>query len=389
MDEGILKYYPSPKSYTGEDMVEIFLHGNSLILRKALELFISKGIRLAEPGEFTKRAFLNGKMDLLQAEAVADLIGSKSERALRAAQRQLQGELSSLINSLRERLLEILAYVEADIEFSEEDIPTLSKEQIIYLIKDIVQSIERLLSTVRTGEYLRRGINLAIVGKPNVGKSSLFNALLGTERAITTPIPGTTRDFIQESLTLKGIPINLIDTAGIRHTEDPVEKIGVERSLQKLKGADLVLFVVDGSSPLEEEDLNIYKLVEPLAHMVVINKADLPLKEGVLRTFPEAIKVSAVKGEGIEELKEALLERLGVYALDSMQVYLSVRHENLLKKSKEVLKSLINKLETGDIFPEILMLDLREAISYLEEIVGVISTEDILGSIFSRFCIGK
>jgi len=389
LDEGILIYYPSPKSYTGEDMVEIFLHGNSLILRKALELFISKGIRLAEPGEFTKRAFLNGKMDLLQAEAVADLIGSKSERALRAAQRQLQGELSSLINSLRERLLEILAYVEADIEFSEEDIPTLSKEQIIYLLKDIVQSIERLLSTVRTGEYLRRGINLAIVGKPNVGKSSLFNALLGTERAITTPIPGTTRDFIQESLTLKGIPINLIDTAGIRHTEDPVEKIGVERSLQKLKGADLVLFVVDGSSPLEEEDLNIYKLVEPLAHMVVINKADLPLKEGVLRTFPEAIKVSAVKGEGIEELKEALLERLGVYALDSMQVYLSVRHENLLKKSKEVLKSLINKLETGDIFPEILMLDLREAISYLEEIVGVISTEDILGSIFSRFCIGK
>ncbi|HCO39164.1 MAG: tRNA uridine-5-carboxymethylaminomethyl(34) synthesis GTPase MnmE [Aquificaceae bacterium] len=389
LDEGILIYYPSPKSYTGEDMVEIFLHGNPLILRKALELFISKGIRLAEPGEFTKRAFLNGKMDLLQAEAVADLIGSKSERALRAAQRQLQGELSSLINSLRERLLEILAYVEADIEFSEEDIPTLSKEQIIYLLKDIVQSIERLLSTVRTGEYLRRGINLAIVGKPNVGKSSLFNALLGTERAITTPIPGTTRDFLQESLTLKGIPINLIDTAGIRHTEDPVEKIGVERSLQKLKSADLVLFVVDGSSPLEEEDLNIYKLVEPLAHMVVINKADLPLKEEVLRTFPEAIKVSAVKGEGIEELKEALLERLGVYALDSMQVYLSVRHENLLKKSKEVLKSLINKLETGDIFPEILMLDLREAISYLEEIVGVISTEDILGSIFSRFCIGK
>lgn len=389
LDEGVLIYYPSPKSYTGEDMVEIFLHGNPLILRKALELFISKGIRLAEPGEFTKRAFLNGKMDLLQAEAVADLIGSKSERALKSAQRQLQGELSSLINSLRDKLLELLAYVEVDIEFSEEDIPTLSKEQIIYLSKDIVLSIERLLSTVKVGEYLRKGINLAIVGKPNVGKSSLFNALLGTERAITTPIPGTTRDFIQESLTLKGIPINLIDTAGIRHTEDPVEKIGVERSLQKLKGADLVLFVVDGSSPLEEEDLNIYKLVEPLAHMVVINKADLSLKEEVLRVFPEAIKVSAIKGEGVEELKEALLERLGVYALDSMQVYLSVRHENLLKKSKEVLKSLINKLETGDIFPEILMLDLREAIGYLEEIVGVISTEDILGGIFSRFCIGK
>ncbi len=389
LDEGILIYYPSPKSYTGEDMVEIFLHGNPLILRKALELFISKGIRLAEPGEFTKRAFLNGKMDLLQAEAVADLIGSKSERALKAAQRQLQGELSSLINSLRERLLEILAYVEADIEFSEEDIPTLSKEQIIYLLKDIVQSVERLLSTVRTGEYLRRGINLAIVGKPNVGKSSLFNALLGTERAITTPIPGTTRDFLQESLTLKGIPINLIDTAGIRHTDDPVERIGVERSLQKLKSADMVLFVVDGSKPLEDEDLYIYRLVEPLEHLVIINKIDLPVEEEVVKAFPKALKVSALRGEGIEELKEAILEKLGVYAVDSMHVYISVRHETLLKKSKEVLKSIIDRLEKEDIFPEILMLDLREAISYLEEIVGVISTEDILGSIFSRFCIGK
>ncbi|MFN3599334.1 MAG: tRNA uridine-5-carboxymethylaminomethyl(34) synthesis GTPase MnmE [Aquificaceae bacterium] len=389
LDEGILIYYPSPKSYTGEDMVEIFLHGNPLILKKALELFLSKGIRLAEPGEFTKRAFLNGKIDLLQAEAVADIIGSKSERALKSAQRQLQGELSSFINSLRERLLEILAYVEADIEFSEEDIPTLSKEQLINLLKDIDQNIQKLLSTVKTGEFLRRGINLAIVGKPNVGKSSLFNALLGQERAIITPIPGTTRDFLQESLTLKGIPINLIDTAGIRHTEDPVEKIGVERSLQKLKSAHMVLFVVDGSKPLSEEDKNIYHMVQDLEHIVVINKIDLSIEEEVLKAFPEAIKVSAVRREGIEELKDKILQKLGVYISDGVQVYITIRHENLLKKSQEVIKLLINRLGLEKLSPEIIMLDLREAINYLEEIVGLLTTEDILGSIFSRFCIGK
>lgn len=389
LDEGILIYYPSPKSYTGEDMVEIFLHGNPLILKKTLELFLSKGIRLAEPGEFTKRAFLNGKIDLLQAEAVADIIGSKSEKALKSAQRQLQGELSSFINSLRERLLEILAYVEADIEFSEEDIPTLSREQLINLLKYIDQNIQKLLSTVKTGEFLRRGINLAIIGKPNVGKSSLFNALLGQERAIITPIPGTTRDFLQESLTLKGIPINLIDTAGIRHTEDPVEKIGVERSLQKLKSAHMVLFVVDGNKPLSEEDRNIYNMVKGLEHIVVINKIDLPIEEEVLKTFPEAIKVSAIRGMGIEELKDSILQKLGVHISDSVQVYITLRHENLLKKSQEVIKSLINRLEVEELFPEIIMLDLREAISYLEEIVGLLTTEDILGSIFSRFCIGK
>lgn len=389
LDEGILIFYPSPKSYTGEDMVELFLHGNPIILKKALELFLSRGIRLAEPGEFTKRAFLNGKLDLLQAEAVADLIGAKSELALKSAQRQLQGELSSVINSLRERLLELLAYVESDIEFSEEDIPTLSKEQIIELLESIVRDIEALLSTVKTGEFLRKGINLAIVGKPNVGKSSLFNALLGKERAIVTDIPGTTRDFLQESLTLKGIPVNLIDTAGIRHTEDPVEKIGVERSLQKLKSADLVIFVIDASVPIEEEDMKIYYMVKELEHVVVANKVDKAIYPGVLETFSDAIKVSAMTGYGLESLKDTILHRLGLYISDSMQVYITVRHENLLKKSLEVLKSLIYRLEREDIFPEILMLDLREALTYLEEIVGAISTEDVLGSIFSRFCIGK
>ncbi len=389
LDEGILIFYPSPKSYTGEDMVELFLHGNPLILRKALELFLSRGIRLAEPGEFTKRAFLNGKLDLLQAEAVADLIGAKCELALRSAQKQLQGELSSVINSLRERLLELLAYVEADIEFSEEGIPTLEKPQAIGILKGIVEQIEMLLSTVKTGEFLKRGINLAIVGKPNVGKSSLFNALLGRERAIVADLPGTTRDFLQETLTLRGVPVNLIDTAGIRRAEDPVEKIGVERSLQKLREAHMVLFVVDVSRPLEEDDMSIYSMVRGLEHLVVANKVDMGTYPGVLKAFPQAVVVSARTQQGLEELKDLILQRLGLHVSDGMQVYISLRHEYLLKKSLEVLKSLLYKLEREDLFPEILMLDLREALSYLEEIIGTVSTEDILGGIFSRFCIGK
>lgn len=389
LDEAILIFYPSPKSYTGEDMVELFLHGNPLILKKALELFLSKGIRLAEPGEFTKRAFLNGKMDMLQAEAVADVISAKSELALKVAQRQLQGELSAHINSLREKLLELLAYVEADIEFSEEDIPTLSKQQLIAMLEEIVGKMDNLLAHAETGEYIRRGINLALVGKPNVGKSSLFNSLLGKERAIVTHIPGTTRDFLRESLNLEGIPINLIDTAGIRHTEDLVERIGVERSLQELEKADLVLFVVDASKPLEEEDRQVYQRVKGMRHIVVLNKKDIGVHTSVLREFPEGVLLSALTREGVEELKRLILKNLGVELGDGMQIYLSVRHADLLKKSKRVLKFLSDRLKVEDISPEIIMLDLRESLIYLEEIVGTISTEDILGSIFSRFCIGK
>lgn len=389
VDQVVLIYYPSPKSYTGEDMVELFLHGSPLILRKALELFLSEGIRMAEPGEFTKRAFLNGKMDLLQAEAVAELISAKTDLAYRSAQRQLMGEASAQIKELREKLLELIAYVEADIEFSEEDIPTLSKEQVIDFLEDIKNKIDSLISTVRAGDFLRRGINLAIVGKPNVGKSSLFNALLGKDRAIVTPIPGTTRDFLQESLNFMGVPVNLIDTAGIRQTIDPVEKIGVERSLEKLRSADLVLFVVDCSRQLDDEDKHIHGLLQDIDHIVVLNKVDLGVREDVMETFPNGIKVSALKGDGIEELKQKLLEKLGLHVEDGLPIYLSVRQENLLKKSEKVLKSLIDTLRIKEVFPEILMLDLREVLSCLEEIVGVISTEELLGSIFSRFCIGK
>ncbi|SHK55081.1 tRNA uridine-5-carboxymethylaminomethyl(34) synthesis GTPase MnmE [Thermocrinis minervae] len=389
IDDGILIYYKAPNSYTGEDMLELFLHGNPFILKTALELFVRNGIRLAQPGEFTKRAFLNGKMDLLQAEAVADLIGAKTQLAHESALRQLKGELSSYITPLREKLLELCAYVEADIEFSEEDIPTLTREQILRTLLEVKDRIDTLLFTVKKGEYLRRGINLAIVGKPNVGKSSLFNALLGKDRAIVTSVPGTTRDFLQESLNLEGIPVNLIDTAGIRESSDEVERIGIERSLQKLREADLVLFVVDASSPLESIDLEVYNLIEETNHIPVLNKIDLGINEEVVKRFPDGIKVSAKTGQGLEELKERVLQKVGVFGADSMHVYLSVRHADLLQRAKEKIEETVELFQRMELSPEVLSLYIREALHYLEELVGTIATEDVLGSIFSRFCIGK
>lgn len=390
LDEGLLVYFKAPHSYTGEDLVEVSLHGNPMILRDALRLFLSAGCRLAEPGEFTKRAFLNGKIDLTQAEAVAELITSKSELARRNALKQLRGELSRKVNRLRESLLELCAYLEADIEFSEEDIPTITKEQVISRVGEVLDSINRLLDTAKTGKFLREGIKLAIVGRPNVGKSSLFNALLRRERAIVTDIEGTTRDFLEESVSLKGVPVVLVDTAGIRETQDPVERIGVERSEEKVREADLILFVIDASEPLRKEDQEIYEKVREKEHLVVANKVDLGYKVSVeIFEGDSIIKVSALKKSGIQELEREILNRVGINLDGEVGAYISLRHEVNLKKSKEVLERFLERYRRQDISPEIAMLDIREATLYLEEIVGTVATEDILGSIFSRFCIGK
>jgi len=252
-----------------------------------------------------------------------------------------------------------------------------------------MESINSLLSTVKVGEFIRRGINLAIVGKPNVGKSSLFNALLGTERAIVTHIPGTTRDFLQEQVHLEGIPINLIDTAGIREAKDQVEAIGIQRSLSALASADLVLFVVDASKPLEEEDWRVYNLIKQKDHIKVLNKMDLGLDSSVKKIFSDGVCVSAKNGQGMQELKKLILEKAGVFGYDGMMVYLSVRHGELLRMSLGVLEPLLQRLKAQDLSPEIVALELREALSYLDQIVGAITTEDMLSEIFSRFCIGK
>ncbi|RUM32438.1 MAG: tRNA uridine-5-carboxymethylaminomethyl(34) synthesis GTPase MnmE [Aquifex sp.] len=390
LDEGILIYYKAPNSYTGEDLVELNLHGNPRILKRALEVFLKAGVRLAEPGEFTKRAFLNGKLDLTQAEAVAELISAKTELARKVALKQLQGELSRYIRPLRESLLELLAYIEADIEFAEEDIPTLTKEQVLEMVDRVIQGIRELLKTAKTGKFIREGIKLAIVGRPNVGKSSLFNALLKEERAIVTDIAGTTRDYIEETLQIKEIPVKLIDTAGIRETEDVVERIGVERSKQKIAEADLILFVIDASSKITDEDLKIYEEIKNKEHIIVVNKIDLGIKAD-LEIFKgkNIIKVSALKGEGLENLSEEILKKVGVQLDESVNIYVSVRHETLLKKAREVLEKFKEEYKIREISPEIAMLDLREAADYLGEILGEVTTEDVLGKIFSTFCIGK
>ncbi len=390
IDEGIMIYFKGPRSYTGEDMVELYLHGNPLILQRVLEVLLRAGCRLAEPGEFTKRAFLNGKLDLTQAEAVADLIAAKTDLARRVALRQLRGELSKHITPLREALLELCAYLEADIEFSEEDIPTITKEQVLDTLSRVLDSIDRLLETARVGRFLREGIKLAIVGKPNVGKSSLFNALLREDRAIVTDIAGTTRDYIEETLNLKGIPVRLVDTAGIREATDPVERIGVERTLKKIEEADVVLFVVDGSKELSSEDEELFERVKGKDLIVAVNKVDLGVKIPLEKFEGHSIiKVSALTGEGLKNLEEEILKKVGATVQEGLNIYVSVRHKQLLEKAKEVLERFKEAYSKEDISPEIAMLDIREAADYLGEIVGAVTTEDILGNIFSRFCIGK
>ncbi len=390
VDEGVLIYFKAPRSYTGEDMVEIHLHGNPLILKRALEVFIRAGCRLAEPGEFTRRAFLNGKLDLTQAEAVAELISAKTDLARRVALRQLRGELSRYIKPLRENLLELCAYMEADIEFSEEDIPTLTKDQIIQMVDKVIEGIDSLLETARTGKFIREGIKLTIIGKPNVGKSSLFNALLKKDRAIVTDVEGTTRDYLEETLNVGGVPVILVDTAGLRTAKDPVEEIGIERSRRKIEEADVILFVVDGSKELTEEDLEIYGSVKDRDLIVVVNKVDLGLRLSleIFKGHP-IIKVSAITGYGLKKLEEEILQKVGVVAQEGLNIYVSVRHEELLRKSRKALERFKDLTEKEEVSPEIAMLDIREAANFLGEIVGEITTEDILRNIFSNFCIGK
>ena len=396
IDEAVAIYYKAPHSYTGEDMVEFNLHGNPLILREVLQRLLEEGARLAEPGEFTKRAFLNGKLDLTQAEAVAELISAKTDLARRLALNQLRGALSKEIKPLREELLMLHALVESSIEFEEEDIPTIEREELIRRLKGILERVNRLLETAKTGKAIRGGIKLAIVGRPNVGKSSLFNRLLGEDRAIVTEIAGTTRDYLEEVVNIGGIPVRLIDTAGIREATDTVERIGVERSLQKLREADLILFVLDASQPKPTpEEVELAKLVAQSGKptILVLNKIDLgkviDLSDFPLKGVP-IVEVSAKSGEGIEKLREEILKAVGVQAGEGGNIYISVRHEELLKRAKAALENALRYLEEGEFYsPEILMLDLREASDALGEIVGEVTTEDVLGQIFSTFCIGK
>lgn len=397
IDEVLVVYMKKPHSYTREDVVEIHGHSGYYNLRKILELVIREGARPAEPGEFTLRAFLNGRIDLSQAEAIEEIISAKSDRALQFALNILSGKLSERINTLRQKLLHALAQVESAIDFPEEDIEIMNPPQLINFIRsEIIKEIEILIENYREGRIYREGINLVISGKPNVGKSSLMNALLREERAIVTPIPGTTRDFLEEEATIRGLPVKLIDTAGLRETEDPVEKIGVERALQKLKEADLVLFLVDAGESPKEEDFLLFEKVKNYPHLIVINKIDLSPNyvdkwRELFSPFEEdTIPISVKENLNLDQLSQKIFDRITQERVQTtIEVAPNLRQKLALEKAKTHLEEAITELIKKEPLPEVVSLFLRDALNALTEIIGEVTTEDLLSEIFSKFCIGK
>ncbi|MRR06254.1 MAG: tRNA uridine-5-carboxymethylaminomethyl(34) synthesis GTPase MnmE [Deltaproteobacteria bacterium] len=393
VDEILLVLMQAPRSYTCEDLLEIHCHGGYLIVQRVLQLVLRSGARLAEPGEFTKRAFLNGRIDLLQAESVIELIRGKTEAALALAQHQREGILSKRIAAVKEGIVTSLAFIEAYLDFPEEDIDIPALREIKTAVGTSLTLIEELLRGFQQGKVLREGVSVLIVGKPNVGKSSLLNTLLKEKRAIVTSVPGTTRDIIEEVVNIKGLPVNLLDTAGIRDSEDEIEQEGMKLTMEKIPLADLILFVVDSSKPFEDEDSLIVEAILGREFIVVSNKSDLP---HAIR-YPEQIesekvvRISARDGGGIEELREAIFSRfIRGESLDGRDfTALSLaRHRDALERAQKSLLLFLESFAAG--LPlEIVSLELREALNALGEVTGETTPDDILDQIFSRFCIGK
>jgi tRNA modification GTPase len=390
VDEVLAAYMPAPRTYTRQDVVEINCHGGPAPLRRALDLCLAQGARLAGPGEFTLRAFLNGRIDLAQAEAVADLVEAKTDAGLRLAVAQLEGRLSDRIRGTRTRLLEALAWVAANVDFDEDEIPPYAIGQELEGARQVLQA---LIEGAEQGIIYRQGIRTAIVGQPNVGKSSLLNALLRAERAIVTPIPGTTRDTLEETLNLHGIPLVLVDTAGIRSdTRDLAEDLGVERSRAALAQADLALLVVDGSAPLTAEDRQIAELVGAKPAIVVVNKVDLPLQASVDDLLPDAPRVdlSALTGTGLDSLERAIEDVVfaGQVMASDTSLVSHPRHRDVLRRAVEHVDAAIATRQAG-LPTDLLSIDLAAAVNALGEITGETVSETLLETIFGRFCIGK
>ena len=394
-DEVLIAFMKNPYTYTKEDMVEIYCHGGSIAVKKVLNLLLSKGAYLAERGEFTKRAFLNGRLDLSQAEAVIDLIDAKTEKSYQASLNQLSGGLRDDISALKNKILDMLTRVEFSINFMEDLQDELPIDPVLKNGDFVVERINQLLNTANKGRILREGIKTVIVGKPNVGKSSLLNAILKENRAIVTDIPGTTRDTIEEYIDLGGVSIKLIDTAGIRETEDLVESIGVNKSISLIESADLTIGIFDMSKPLDEEDKKIIDLLKDRQALVLLNKQDLEIKadkDYLETTFNEkhVIDMSVKLNEGIKELEDAILEMFfdGEIKINDDTIVTNVRHTHLLIKAKESLESCLNDIRAG--FPlDAVEIDLRNAYSLLGEITGETIDDDVLNKIFNDFCIGK
>ena len=412
IDEALVVVMRKPRSYTGEDVVEIQTHGGAWILQATCHGLIRHGARLAQPGEFTKRAFLNGRLDLTQAEAVLDTIQATTSRSLQAAQSLLRGSLSKEIETFRERLIRVLAHVEAGMDFAEEDITFIQAAEVQQALTDTQRAVERLITSYEEGRIIREGIKVAIIGRPNVGKSSLLNALLKLDRAIVSDQPGTTRDVIDESLNIRGIPLRLLDTAGLRRTQDKIEGEGIRRTEDAIAEADVLLLVVDGSVGVTDEDRDVFETYCSRKYLLVMNKMDLPESRTFSPLPPESplplgegkgegpsqsegkgtafVKVSAKTGEGLDHLTSVIQSvclKEGLEATPSVLVT-RLRHKASLEQAHRSIEEAMRSLERKE-SGECVALDIRAALDALGEITGAVSTEDILDRIFQDFCIGK
>jgi tRNA modification GTPase len=397
IDEVLLSYFKSPKSYTAEDVVEISCHGSEFIQQKLIELFIASGVRFAEPGEFTMRAFLNGRFDLSQAEAVADLIASQSNRAHQVAINQMRGGFSERINELREKLVNFAALIELELDFSEEDVEFADRVQFFQLIATLRSELIQLIESFKVGNVIKKGIPVAIIGKPNAGKSTLLNAILNEEKAIVSEIPGTTRDAIEDTIVINGYNFRFIDTAGLRATEEAIETIGIERTYDKIDEADLILYVCDISHSDESkveallEDFSHYIKDENKHFIMVGNKIDMlteipPHFRDLLEM--ETVFVSAKRKENIHLLAETLVSKVKAKSISGDVIVTNTRHYEALQNTLDAL----NQVEQGfhnNLPTDLVATDIRQALHHLGTITGEVTTDEVLGSIFSKFCIGK
>lgn len=395
VDEILVSYFKCPKSYTAENMCEINSHGGIVVLREILELCLKNGAELAKPGEFTERAFLNGRIDLTQAEAIIDIINAKSTREAQESANQLEGYLSRKINEIREKIMDIMVNIEANIDYPEYDVEEVSNKDAENKLKEIENELIKLSKTFENGKILKEGVKIAIIGSPNAGKSSLLNSMLREERAIVTDIAGTTRDIIEEQISIEGIPFKVIDTAGIRDAKDKIEQIGIEKSKKAANEADVILAVFDSSVPLNDEDREILNLLKHKKSIIVLNKTDLKqivnneCKE-IQDVNTEVINISLKNNEGLERIYESLVKmfNLNQINLDNELTITNIRHQELINKAIESTRMALNDLNNS--MPiDIISINIKEILEHLGEITGDNVSEDIIKNIFAKFCLGK
>jgi tRNA modification GTPase len=390
IDEVVVTFFQKPHSYTTDDLIEISAHGSPVVLRHIAEIAMQRGARLAEPGEFTMRAFLNGRIDLTQAEAVRDLIDSQTLYQARVAAQQLEGALSKRISPIKQKLVELIALMEAGVDFAEDDVPVLATSIILDRIAEVRSGLAELLRTFAYGKLVHEGLTLAIVGRPNVGKSSLFNRLVERERAIVTATPGTTRDLVSETVAIGGIPVKLVDTAGIRKALDEAESIGIRKSMEALADADMVLVVLDASQPIHEEDQELLKQVKERTAIVIANKSDIARSAWAQPGLAAVISTSASTGEGIAELRHAILQKIGGDSGSAPEAgfLTNMRQASLVTQAVGSLDA-AEQSARSEVPHEMILLDLYGSLRQLDEITGATTADDILNLIFGSFCIGK